>query len=173
MSTRPHPPRKPSSSFFLFLQENKEKLHQMYPEMSPSEITRQVSEQFQQITPEQRQIFDERAAQLKTEYDVLKAQYTQQWGSPPPLQDSDLPDSFPSPRAPSTKTLPSELPHQPLQALPPSVPLEQEKFSILQEDISPEIKSADEMIGSTTEGQLDKLDQTIDPKLAQTVEERF
>jgi hypothetical protein len=63
--TRPNPPRKPSTSFFLYLQENRELLQKMYPESTPQELTREIADLYNKLTPAQRQTYDDLAAQLK------------------------------------------------------------------------------------------------------------
>jgi hypothetical protein len=161
--SQPSPPRKPSTPFFLYLQENKEQLQKMYPESTPSEITAQIAEEYNKLTPEQRQLYEDRAASLKSEYETAKEDYIKKYGQLPKTAPSPEPEeSAPEKKATKPHTLSPTIESEPKTSPKPENPepketqepqtFEEQASALppLQDTrdlLSPEATKADEMIG--------------------------
>lgn len=167
--TKPSPPRKPLSPFSLYLQENREQFQKMHPESTNQDITSEISKQFKELPPDQKRHYEEAAAQLKSEYEIEKNDYIKKYGNlPKEYELEEISDDSPQKKAilpykPLSEYLP-KLESQPEgQVSELDIPKEAQEVSEeknkeptiekkeLQENESPEAKTADKMIGLDTE----------------------
>jgi len=67
----PKEPKRPPSAYFLFVQETRSKL----PPGKISEVAKQLTEMWNNLTPEEKKVFEEKAEELKKSYDKEMAEY--------------------------------------------------------------------------------------------------
>ena len=73
----PRTPKKPMSSFFLFVQEHRGRVRQEHPELSFGDLTRRVGEMFKDLSVEEKKKWDDQARQDRQRYEDEKLAYDQ------------------------------------------------------------------------------------------------
>jgi hypothetical protein len=66
----PNAPKRPLSAFFLFCHDERPSVKQVYPSYSVGEVAKELGERWSKVTPEVKQMYEQKAGKDKQRYEV-------------------------------------------------------------------------------------------------------
>ncbi|KAG9391887.1 HMG (high mobility group) box [Carpediemonas membranifera] len=79
MASRPPPPKKPLTSYFIYVGENRATVKSEFPALKHTEIQSKLTEKWNALTDEEKTPYVEKQKELKAEYERAIAEYTTQY----------------------------------------------------------------------------------------------